>query len=335
MKHFYSKLFVVFLFIFITQSTKAQMSIDGTMPFMGDPAKKYSLYIPSSYDGTTPYKMFTCLHPFNTSRWDAQSWRDTLINFAETNQLILTCPDGGVDGDISDPIDTAFITTLIDSVRTWYLTIANRNFLMGFSMGGHTTYMYGLNNPDKFKGLLAIGAVNTYFTEYDSYKSGAWEVPVYLIHGQLDNPNVRYYPALDTLDNEQACVESNFLIGVGHTMDFSNRDEYLKDAFIWLDTTLCEGSSVSGIFSPKQNVINIELFPQPTSSGKTLNLAGLPYGAQLESVRILGLDGSIQHLEALNRGSRTVALPQLASGIYLVEVLGEGFTARSKLMIQD
>ena len=36
------------------------------------------------------------------------------------NNLILVCPDGGTNGNVSDPIDYGFTTELIDSMKTWY-----------------------------------------------------------------------------------------------------------------------------------------------------------------------------------------------------------------------
>ncbi len=117
----------------------SQQRIDGNFAFQTNPGKKYSLYIPSSYNTTTPNKTMLGLHPLNTSRWNGVSWCDTLINFAESNQLILVCPDGGVDGKIDDPIDTAFTTAILDSVRIWYNIDNDKTYVMGFSWGAKAT----------------------------------------------------------------------------------------------------------------------------------------------------------------------------------------------------
>ena len=98
------------------------------------------------------------LHPLNTSRWDGEAWRDTLINFAESNDLILVCPDGGPDGKIDDAIDTSFTTVLLDSVAAWYNINQGEKYIMGFSWGGKTTYTYGLRRTDQFAGYIVIGA---------------------------------------------------------------------------------------------------------------------------------------------------------------------------------
>ena len=112
--------YLYLIFCFFTITAFAQERIDGTLAFQTDPAKKYSIYIPSSYDANTPNQLMLGLHPLNTSRWDAESWCDTLIQFAEMNDLLLICPDGGSDGAIDDPIDTAFTTVILDSMLQWY-----------------------------------------------------------------------------------------------------------------------------------------------------------------------------------------------------------------------
>ncbi|MFT5167850.1 MAG: hypothetical protein ACI8P3_003088, partial [Saprospiraceae bacterium] len=108
---------LLFILLLISYSSLiGQTRIDGSFEFQNDSAKKYSLYIPSGYQAGTAHRLMLGLHPFNTNRWDAESWCDTLIVFAETNNLILACPDGGIDGAVDDPIDTAFTSILLDSI---------------------------------------------------------------------------------------------------------------------------------------------------------------------------------------------------------------------------
>ena len=146
-------LIATILISFIGTLLFAQTRIDETVPFQSDPAKQYSIYVPSSYDANTPNKLMVGFHPFNTNRWNSISWCDTLIAFAETNNLLMICPDGGVDGKVDDPIDTAFTTVMIDSMLTWYNVDESKIYAMGFSWGGRTTYSYGLNHIEKFAGL--------------------------------------------------------------------------------------------------------------------------------------------------------------------------------------
>ena len=245
---------------------------DGNFAFQTDPAKSYSLYIPSSYDANTPNKMMLGLHPFNTARWNGVSWCDTLINFAETNNLILVCPDGGADGKIDDAIDTAFTSTLLDSARLWYNVDTEKTYVMGFSWGARTTYTYGLNRPSVFGGYLPIGAAITNTNEVNaSLQNNSTGKPVYILHGGNDSPNTRFYPVRTALINSGAIVNSLLQSGVGHTIDFPNRDAILTTAYNWIDSVNCANITVS-TKEILENKILLEMFPNPITKNKGLSI---------------------------------------------------------------
>ena len=201
-------IYTVVLNTIILQSF-SQIRIDSSFPFQSDPAKKYSLYIPSGYNSNTPHKLMLALHPLNTSRWNGKSWCDTLKQFAETNKLILVSPDGGVDGMIDDAIDTAFTSALLDSIAIWYNINWMKAYAMGFSWGGKTTYTYGLFHSNKLHGFIPIGAAITGVTEVNGLLQNATGKPFYLVHGTLDSPNTRFYPIRDSLINRGAYVILN------------------------------------------------------------------------------------------------------------------------------
>lgn len=237
--------FCLIIFICFTNLYSQQL-IEGEFEFQTDPAKKYAIYIPSSYDVNNEHELMVGLHPFNTSRWDAISWRDTLVQFAETNNLILLCPDGGPDGRIDDPIDTAFTTAIIDSMELWYNIDTDRKYLMGFSWGGKTTYTYGLRRTKEFAGFLPIGAaINE--SEFSEIIESSSNENFYLVHGSNDSPNLRYYPALEALQESGACVESVLMNGIGHTIDFPNRNEILTEAFQFISQNNCSLSNTQEI----------------------------------------------------------------------------------------
>ncbi len=235
-------LFVALIFMF-NSVVVAQQSIDGDYAFQSDDNKKYSIYVPSSYDETQANPLMVGLHPFNTNRWDAQSWRDTLINFAEENQLILACPDGGIDGSIDDPIDTAFTSSLIDSMSLWFNIDESQKYLIGFSRGGSTVYSYGLRRVDEFAGFIPIGAAISGASEIAPLTHNATHENWYLIHGSNDNVSNRFTPAVEQLTEAGACLETNLMQGIGHTIDFPNRDEILRTAFEYVRDINCLSST--------------------------------------------------------------------------------------------
>jgi len=226
-------LFIILGFIFNSFLSVAQEQINGSFPFQTDPSKDYSIYIPSFYEEGKEIAAFVALHPWNTQNWDGRRWCEEISDFAEANSVILICPDGGSDGQIDDPIDTAFTTVMIDSAMTWYSIASDSLYAMGFSWGGKTTYTYGLNHVNKFAGFMPIGAATT-IDDLNGISDQAFEKPYYIIHGGNDNPNTRFYPIIERLESEEAIVESLLMPGVGHTIWFPNQVEILTDGFIWL-----------------------------------------------------------------------------------------------------
>jgi hypothetical protein len=188
-------------------------------------------------------------HPLNVGVWDAASWCDTLTAFSEANDLVLVCPDGGPNGDITDQIDYDFTSALIDSMHLWYNIDSNRTYAMGFSMGGVATYEYGLNNAGIFGGYIPIGAAVSGATAFAPIIGNAEGKPYYLVHGALDNPVVRYTPMLNALNANCALVNSLLMTGVGHTINFPNRDLILSDAFFWVDSVNLAATQVNGAFN--------------------------------------------------------------------------------------
>jgi predicted esterase len=266
----------------------AQQRIDGSFPFQADPSKDYSLYIPSGYTPGTPHHLMLGLHPLNTARWNSVSWCDTLVAFAETNDLILACPDGGSDGRIDDPIDVAFTTALLDSMEVWYDIDPSRVYAMGFSWGGRATYTYGLSNVGRFAGFVPIGAAINGTNEVNGIIQNATGKPFYIVHGANDNPNVRFHPIRNALIAEGAIVESILMPGVGHTIDFPNRNQILTDAFQWIagqgDPTASPIAGVAGEVSER-----LGLAPNPVARGEAVRVApSFGEGYRLEVFDVAG-----------------------------------------------
>ena len=271
----------ILLFLLFSYTSAQAQIITGTYDFEADPEKKYALYIPSTYDATVPSKVIVGLHPWNTSKWDAESWAEELSELAEANNTIVICPDGGTDGQIDDDIDTSFTTFLIDQVANEYTLDANNMYLVGFSWGGRTVYSYGLSNKSKFAGFMPIGAA-VELSVVSSLINNVKDLPFYIIHGSQDNPNVRFYPLRDALVEAEACVETDFLEGVGHTIEFPDQLEILNAGFQWLINNSC--SSTSSIFVSEAPVLikqtvygqgeSIRLLADKTYSYEVYNMTG-------------------------------------------------------------
>lgn len=332
-----NKLLILSLILFI-KSGFAQVRIDSSFPFQSDPAKKYSLYIPSNYSPSVPHRLMLALHPYNTSRWDGKSWCDTLKVFAETNGLILVSPDGGIDGQIDDPIDTAFTSALLDSMKVWYNINPKKTYAMGFSWGGKTTYTYGLHHSKKFGGFLPIGAAINGTTEVTSLLQNSTGKPFYIVHGSLDSPASRFYPVRDSLINRNAIVNYNFMSGVAHTIDFPNRNQILSVAYQWIDSVNCanitSGINVNSIFNN-----DVLLYPLPLRKGEPLNMNIT--SSFNENIRyiIYALNGKEMMSGSFieNEGKIQVSLPTniFSTGEYIIRFRGQSGEISKKITITD
>lgn len=314
------KLLIIITF-FISTATFAQQSIDGSFDFQSDPEKKYSLYVPSSYNENESNGLMVGLHPRNTSRWDSQSWRDTLIQFAEHNQLILACPDGGPDGAIDDDIDTAFTSVLIDSMSLWFNIDESQKYLMGFSWGGKTVYSYGLRRVDEFAGFIPIGAAISGGSEIENLSPNALGKKFYIVHGSNDNPNNTFTPAVDQLTSAAACLETNLISGVGHTIDFPNRNEVLTTAFEYVRDFNC--LSANEDLLPKSNLY--------TSPNPSLNSFFIHELEENSKVKCYDIDG---RQIANERTGNSISITEPFKGLLLIQIKRNNKTTVIKQFIK-
>ena len=314
------KLLLLIFLLLIFFNINAQQRIDGNFSFQSDPAKKYSVYVPSGYDANTPHTLMLGLHPLNTNRWDGKSWCDTLIDFAEMNNLLLVCPDGGVDGAIDDPIDTAFTTVLLDSMNLWYNVNPDKVYAMGFSWGGKTVYTYGLNHIERFAGFMPIGAAVSIGEVSDIEQNAAWH-PFYLVHGSNDTPSQRFTPLKNAMENNNACVNSILMSGVGHTIDFPNRNQILTDAFKWIDSVTCVETTAT-INLVEDN--SIRIFPNPIQANQILQIELSSIWKGNLTLEILNLEGKNLHSKTISNNNDKsifeIPLSKCSPGMYFLSI---------------
>jgi hypothetical protein len=233
-----------------TLSAQTTGSYDTTITFSGSP-RAVSVYVPTSYDSTTKYRLMICLHGLGDT---CNNYRDALVTAlawpANIPNTIFVCPEAanrnadyyypaGGEGIIQASIDFAMATYHIDTANV---------VLQGFSLGGEAALHYGLDNYADFKGLVlntpAIQgvkyALNGGPTHYN-YANAA-HIPIYMTHGEDD---ILYEGPVDTAYAQM--VLSNGLIryyefpGLGHTIPpFSGMANVLN----FLDTPAVSGTDL-------------------------------------------------------------------------------------------
>ena len=151
------RLFSLFILITFLSISYAQDYTSETIQHDGL-TREYSIYVPSSYDGTKNYPLLFNLHGGGgtNSVWQAAS---DMRPIADTADFILVYPQAlpdPSDGNSFNWIpkvqgtfdDVPFFSSLIDMIASNYLIDQNRIYACGYSLGGDMTFELGckLNN---------------------------------------------------------------------------------------------------------------------------------------------------------------------------------------------
>lgn len=150
------QIITIMLIMFSTNVFAQQTGrFDDQVTFMGQ-QRTLSFYVPSDYNSAESYKLMVSLHGLG----------DTGMNYANAlfqywseldSKMIFVAPDGGDDpnSDFYAPAgDEEIVQSAIDFATQNYNIDPNEIILQGFSLGGRSAFKYGLDNPNKFKGLL-------------------------------------------------------------------------------------------------------------------------------------------------------------------------------------
>lgn len=322
--------------LLFVSSVGAQTRIDSTLTYKKK-SKQFSVYIPSGAKEGSLRPMFLALHPFNPKRWNAAAWCDTLMAFAEREQVVLLCPDGGPDGKVDDPIDTAFTSKLLAGAASWLPVDRQRTYLIGFSWGGRTTYSYGLQHPTDFRGYIAIGAAFSNTNDYPPGFANADDKPFFLLHGENDHPDIRLFPLCDSLQQFGAYVNQRLIPGVGHTIDFANRDEYLSAAYHWVDSVATDLSDTNQLTAKLSSGIQSE-FPEKVKGGSVIEIDYV-FRQQGEFTYVItDLSGKplATRTMKVGKGRRqfNVSTEDLPWGVYLIQLVSPKKHETFKFMVR-
>jgi len=156
--------------------------------------REYSIYVPTSYDGTTPYPLLFNFHGGNDVIGNWQKTAD-MRSIAEIGNFILVYPQARQDPSDGNSLnwlpktsgtfdDVPFVNTLINSIVDEYQIDQNRIYACGYSLGGEFSYELAckLNNR-----IAAIGAVaRTMQANPDTYCTPVNPIGVLTILGTDD-----------------------------------------------------------------------------------------------------------------------------------------------------
>ena len=160
---------------------------------------------PDNYDAAQKYPMIILLHGFGAHMGDLAS----LAPAIDATGYVYIFPNAPIPFELgpgatgygwtyprripqelrrADDVDSVvdMLATLVDEVTEHYATEAGQVILGGFSQGGMMTYRYGLPNPDKFKGLVALSAVAPDEDTMRERLPTDRSQPIFVAHGTAD-----------------------------------------------------------------------------------------------------------------------------------------------------
>ena len=151
----------------------------------------YALFVPTSYDGSDPYRLMVSLHGAGR-QYDWLMGYAGFLDRAERDGYIVVTPLGytrrggyGYRGNNRpDQLAEKDVMTVVGMVRDEFNIDENRIYLWGHSMGGAGTYYIASRYPDIWAGLAAAagGGMSADYVDQDAIR----HIPFLVLHGSED-----------------------------------------------------------------------------------------------------------------------------------------------------
>jgi predicted esterase len=244
----------------------------------------FSLYFPQTYRSGDRLPLVVSFHPYSSFRWNGQSWRDSLISFAEANGVILLCPDGGANGRTDDPEDFDFTINLISRLLYDQRIDPYRIYTLGYSWGAKAALKFSTEHANLIRGMLLMGVSSDQaISEFGHQIADLRNMRCYMVHGSLDAPRVRFHPLRNALMSAGVCLNVRLLENVGHSFNFQERDRVLEEAFQWLEEGQCYSlpPHTPAVQRQQAKYSNLTVYPNPGYAGSHVWVKGV----QAEDVR--------------------------------------------------
>ncbi len=236
--------FKLFLFVFLSITSYAQSTINGSFVF-GGLTRTYSFYVPAMYDGTQAVPLILNLHGY-TSNGTEQSFYANFKNIADTAGFIVVHPEGTIQPGTtttqfwnvgffgSNVDDVGFLTALIDTISAHYAIDPSRVYSTGMSNGGYMSLELACESSR----FAAVASVTGSMTNVMANSCNpAAPIPVMTIHGTADgtvpyNGNSSSISADSVINfwvNRDGCVPSPSITSVPDivTTDGATAEHYV------------------------------------------------------------------------------------------------------------
>ncbi len=179
--------------------TSGDLRFDTEMTAADGHAVPYSVSLPADYySSCEQYPVLFALHGRDQSNAtflpEAELLRAAVDDGALGDVVIVT-PDSNEDGRWEGQYDTDFVDELLPHVEQTYRVLpgAENRLLVGWSMGGHGAFRFGVEHPDLFAAVWSVdGAMSREPSSYLEFLDGvrADQPAITLVGGDLNGDRV-------------------------------------------------------------------------------------------------------------------------------------------------
>jgi polyhydroxybutyrate depolymerase len=159
----------------------------------GNIQRTYRLYIPKNYDSQKSSSLIIDMHGYTSNAMQEQAYSN-FMPIADTANFFVVYPNGTVyngvqfwNAGLSTSLvnDVAFISDLIDHVRSQFTIDVNSVYSCGMSNGGFMSHTLACSLNNKIAAIASVTG-SMFVTQYGTCVPGR-VVPVMQIHGTADN----------------------------------------------------------------------------------------------------------------------------------------------------
>lgn len=231
--------------IFVINPVTAQKkgSFNETITFNSE-QRTLSCWVPNDYDSTKDYQLMIGLHGLGDN---STNFRNALINNlnwkTHFSNTIFVFPDGRSDQFKDHYLpqgDEEIIAKAIEFAVNNYSIDTTRIILQGFSLGGRSALMYGLDHPGKFFGLLLNTPAIQGIADAQNIQPGglvydyqnATKVPIFIANGGADFLYISPIQfAFEAMVKNDGIVRKTTIPGLGHNIPSFNHLSGVIDFF--------------------------------------------------------------------------------------------------------
>ncbi len=339
MKNF-SKTIALFLFLFFSvylsgqQTGQFDITITFSSPGHPNQTRTLSFNVPASYTPTKQYKLFVGLHGQGSS---SQNFCAAPFTNGFLGDVIMVCPSQGVSmsgfcdntGEDEGILDAAVAKAVsLYSIDTSYVIIT------GFSFGGRCGLRYGLNDYQKYRGMMLFApAVNSIAHAQNNpyefnYPNGKY-IPLCMVTGANDS----YAPIDQEVANQYALAGAGNMVSYTLIPNFGHgvppSQSYYVNCMNFIDANPGPATGINDSISV-QSSGTIHIYPNPVSD--VLNIE-IPKGAEnIEAyIRIYNSLGSEMVFPMENRKIDVSSFPK---GIYRLVISRESGLDSQSFIVQ-